>query len=398
MVPNNPRIIIADDSQGLATITRSALELMGRRPRVIEAHTGEDALDEARLRAPDLLITGYKLGSTMTGVMLALQAKREAAAVPVIVIATESDLELDQETLADSPFHYLRRPFVPELFIRALRIALDGPEAVPAAEVPVDALGPVPEVDVDKLRQISAKLMREVGAMSVILSDRNGKVLTYDGAAGYIDRDVLSAGLGPTFASTARILPIVGDQPRVLKYYDGDKFDIFSLAIGLHYFVSLVFDGASGDRALGSVRRWGGTAVNEMLAIVGDAAFAIASPVASLPEVPKAPEPQPAPKHRGRRRTQEMSALKTQSVPSAKKAEAVPAPISPQPPLPVGDPITDFDASILDGLASLDLSQADALFDPARLESLASPLVADADSRISINDAQAQGIIGPLDE
>ncbi len=398
MAPNNPRIVIADDTQGLTTITRSALELMGRRPRLIEAHTGEDALDEARLRTPDLLITAYKLGSTMTGVMLALQAKREAAGLPVIVIATESDLELDQETLTDSPFQYLRRPFVPELFLRALRIALDGPEAVPVAEVQVDPLGPVPEVDVDKLRQISSKLMREVGAMSVVLSDRNGKVLTYDGAAGYIDRDVLSAGLGPTFAGTARILSILGDQPRVLKYYDGDKFDIFSLAIGLHYFVSLVFDGASGDRALGPVRRYGGSAVNEMLAIMSDSAFAIASPVARLPEMSKAPEPKVEAKpHRGRRRTQEIAALKTQSVPMARKAENVPELIRPRPSMPMAAPIVDFDASILDGLASLDLSQADALFDPERLETLASPLVEDADSRISINDAQAQGIIGQLE-
>src|SRR5579859_553271 len=335
MAPNNPRIVIADDTQGLATITRSALELMGRRSRIIEAHTGEDALDEARLRAPDLLITAYKLGSTMTGVMLALQAKREAAGVPIIVIATESDLELDQETLTDSPFQYLRRPFVPELFIRALRISLDGPEAVPVAEVPVDPLGPVPEVEVDKLRQISSKLMREVGAMSVVLSDRNGKVLTYDGAAGYIDRDVLSAGLGPTFAGTARILTILGEQPRVLKYYDGDKFDIFSLAIGLHHFISLVFDGASGDRALGPVRRYGGSAVNEMLTIVGGSAFAVAPPAARSPEPARAPEPKVEAKpHRGRRRTQELAAIKTQSAPIVRKAESVPEPIRPQPPMP----------------------------------------------------------------
>jgi hypothetical protein len=261
----------------------------------------------------------------------------------VIVIATESDLELDQETLTDSPFQYLRRPFVPELFIRALRIALDGPEAVPISEVPVDPLGPVPEVDVDKLRQISSKLMREVGAMSVVLSDRNRKVLTYDRAAGYIDRDVLSAGLGPTFAGTARILTILGDQPRVLKYYDGDKFDIFSLAIGLHHFVSLVFDGASGDRALGPVRRYGSSAVNEMLAIMGSSAFAVAAPVARQPEAYKAPEPRVEAKpHRGRRRTQEMAALKTQSVPLARKAESVPEPIRP-PPMPMAAPIVDFD-------------------------------------------------------
>src|SRR5579859_7352633 len=128
MPPTNPRVIIADDRGGIYEIVHAALELMGRRPRLIDTHTGDDALFELRISSPDLLITAHTLPGTTNGPVLALMAKRELAALPILVIGDEDDPEMDAETLSTSPFVYLRRPFAPEAFIRELRIALDGPE------------------------------------------------------------------------------------------------------------------------------------------------------------------------------------------------------------------------------------------------------------------------------
>ena len=136
MALTNPRIIVVDENQGIINIVRASLDLLGRKPRLIEVHTGDDALDELRLRTPDLLLTAHQLNGSMSGVVLALQAKREIAALPVIVVATETDHEMDEETLAESPFQYLRRPIVPELFIRALRVALDGRKRFPKRTCP----------------------------------------------------------------------------------------------------------------------------------------------------------------------------------------------------------------------------------------------------------------------
>src|SRR5258708_32741809 len=92
-----------------------------------------------------------------------------------------------------------------------------------------DTLGPVPAIDIDKLRPLLFQVMRDVGAMAAVLADRNGKVISYEGAAGYVDRDLLAATLGPSFGTTTRILSRLGEQPRGLKYYTGDKRDLFGL-------------------------------------------------------------------------------------------------------------------------------------------------------------------------
>ncbi|MCC7447576.1 MAG: response regulator [Anaerolineae bacterium] len=398
MAPSNPRIIVVDSNQGLYNIVRAALELLGRRPRLIETFTGDDAMTELRASTPDLLITAHSLSGTTNGPMLALMAKRELAALPVIVLGAENDPEMDDETISQSPYQYLRKPLLPEAFIRAMRIALDGPEAAPREDKPVDMMGPVPIVDNEKLRPVLFKMMREVGAMAAVLADRNGKVLLYEGAAGYVDRDLLASALGPDVGNTAKILPIIGDQPRVLKYYDGDKYDLFTLAVGIHHFVTLIFDDNNGKRALGPVKQVGGNAVNEMLTIIGQVAFS-AKPVAAPPPAP-APVPAKAAEHKsrpGRKTTQETSAAprarqERQTVETPKAA----APAKPSAPArPAAAPIANFDPGLLDALDKLDLSKADDLFSDDKMASI---LAEQEGDKITFEDALMQGIINNVQE
>src|SRR5512142_910585 len=113
MPPTNPRIIIVDEHQGVYDIVRASLELLGRHPRLIETHTSEDALAELRIASPDLLVTAQNLPGDIDGPSLATTAKRELAALPVIVLADARDPEIDADIVAQSLFQYLRRPFPP---------------------------------------------------------------------------------------------------------------------------------------------------------------------------------------------------------------------------------------------------------------------------------------------
>jgi CheY-like chemotaxis protein len=382
MPPTNPRVIIADDRQGLYEIVRAALELMGRRPRLIETHTGDDALFELRVSSPDVLIAAHTLPGTTNGPVLALMAKRELAALPILVIGSENDPEMDDDTLDTSPFVYLRRPFAPEVFIRELRIALDGPEAVPQAAEPVDIMGPVPTIDHERLRPIMFQLMRDVGAMAAVMGDRNGKVTIFEGAAGYFDRETLIAALGTTFGATSKMLTVIGDAPRVLTYYDADKLDVYGLAVGLHFFITLAFDATSkdGKRAIGGVNRYGGAAVNAMLEIIGESAYKVRPPAIAQP-TPGKPETKEEVRERKRktRSTQEARAVKIEPEPEPEKLA----------------PIENFDASILDTFDTVNVDEFADLLDPDKLAASASN---GNSSRISFEDARLQGIIGDNEE
>jgi len=68
-------------------------------------------------------------------------------------------------------------------------------EERPEAQPEID-LGPVPPIDINKIHSLVDDLMRDVGAMCVILADRTGRVMIERGATGYIDREKLSVILG----------------------------------------------------------------------------------------------------------------------------------------------------------------------------------------------------------
>lgn len=397
MAPTNPRIIVVDSSLSLHQVVRAAMELMGRRPRMIETATGEDALAELRISAADLLITAHTLLGTVAGPDLAIAAKRELAGMPVILVANEGDPELDEEILGQGLFQYLRRPFAAEAFLRAVRVAIDGPEAAPK-EAPAEEIVPVPPIDESKISDVMYRLMRDVGAMAIVLADRNGKVLSYSGAAGYVDRDALAAALAPGFSNTLKILPLIGDQPRVLKYYDGERGNLFGLALGLHHYLLLIFDGGAPPAALGNVKRYGFNAVNEMLSIIGSVAFE-ARP--SLPPPKPAESHVTSPKRRTHTQTQEMAAVKAEAdrakradkgeKPERGKAEGSRKTATRTTTAPA---VQSFDPALLEGLENIDLSQADELFDPDRLATVASQ----NGDRISYDDALMQGIIGNIEE
>src|SRR5207244_9931909 len=106
-----------------------------------------------------------------------------------------------------------------------------------------------------------------------------------------------------------KLSPFIVDQPRVLKYYDGEKGDLFGLAVGLHYFIMLIFEGNAPAAALGNVKRFGGNSVNEMLNVIGVEVAFSTKPVPVVPVVAEKAEPAHGGHGVGKRKrgTQEMS-------------------------------------------------------------------------------------------
>lgn len=404
----NPRIIIIDKRQDTFHFVRSAMELLERRPRMVQVSAAEDALVELAGSNFDLLVTAQSLDFNGDGLEVALQAKRATATLPIIILAESTD---DEPSDSDkSLFTYLRRPVMPESLLREIRIALEGPEAVAHQPSQGEAPIPVPEVEYGKLSPKVFELMSEVRAMAAVLATRAGKVIGYEGAAGYIDRDLIAAALGVAFGATIKVMSVIGEQPKLLSYYQGDKRDMFALAVGLHFSVILVFDGAAPTTALAAVRRFGTQTAADMVQIITpEVAYSTKAVISAKPAEP--------PNRRLRRiRTEENATVISpvrptpppEVIPSPRPIEptlqarrAPPAPVPAPAPMPEAKPIANFDASIFDSLGSVDTSSADFLFsaEPITPGPRPDPNNADGDSpRLSFEDAFMQGIIGSIDD
>jgi CheY-like chemotaxis protein len=385
-MPSVPRIVVVDPAYDVARIVRGALTLLNRQHILIEVPTSEDTLEEVRHSEIDLVVTAYQLPGRMHGVDLAQQISHESLGTPVIVLADEGDPQIEAEALAEAPFQYFVRP-VAEPFLRGLRIALDGEVAVEAEEVqatPASSdLGPVPNINIEELRGIIGSLVRDVGAMGAVLADRTGRVLIETGAIGYIDRETLAAILGPSFAHAAQISPLVGGDAWAMQYYDGERLDVFGLALGIHYFMCLIFEG-SNRGAFGAVTMFGRRAADQMIDMLGEAAYAAKKPEPLPPPKEKEPVPAPAPAPAA------PAARPQEEV--AEELAAFEALFDEHPNEPMLEPVADFDPDALFGQA-IDAGLADSLFDENTLSDLAASIAASEGERVGYDEAIDMGIL-----
>jgi DNA-binding response OmpR family regulator len=105
-------ILIADDNRNIRTIVKMDLEFQGY--RVLEATNGQEALDMARDRKPDLVVLDVMM-PLLDGFEVCSRMKKEEATrgIPVIMLTaktTPEDKFLGRESGADE---YITKPFDP---------------------------------------------------------------------------------------------------------------------------------------------------------------------------------------------------------------------------------------------------------------------------------------------
>lgn len=366
------RVVVVDPRHELAGIVRGAVALLARQAVLVEVPGAEEALAEIERGAVDLLVTASSLPGELDGVGLADRVSHLALGTRVIVLAEYDDPRPDPAVLEQAHFQYYVRPAA-EPFLRGIRAALEGLPAASVSELVepgADTLPDVPPVNLHAVRAIVLPLMRDVGAMGVILVDRLGRVLIDEGATGYLDRERLAAVLAPSFARTGQVGELVGGRAWAMHYYDGERLDLYALSLGLHYFLCLLFEG-SNRAAMGAVTVFGRRAAEQIIELMGASAFQIVERAAGL-----------------------TADIETER-------EAVPVPEAADEPLAAAaadalllEPLPDsaFDP---DALFTQDVDErlADRLFDPEALGEMAASFGPDEDEQVDLDTARDLGLL-----
>lgn len=383
-----PRIITVDPTWTLARVVRSALDLLDRPMIQVDVPGATEALAELKQGAT-LLITNYEVDDNTRGFELALLARRESEDTSVIVLGDVDDPEeFDQETAAESPYAYLRRPLDIQKFLRVLMAGLDKTSLVDAmfptamaAPVLNNELGPVPAVDVKAAQSIIDTLRVDLGAMAMLLATRTGEVLLERGAVGLMNREKLTTALLPGVLTTIEARDMLGGQLTGIQFYDGDSFDVFVLTIGLHHFLCAIFDGQSGSRQFGAVNRFGRRAVEDMIALIGASAFFI------QPKAPAPTEDKARKKVQKQRETEEMELV---TLERAEIGGGLAAAVEPAIEEIKFDPIADLD---IDKLFSASDAGADDLFNLDDLEEIVNQNMQNSKGKLDMDTARAIGLI-----
>lgn len=271
-----PRILTVDPYGNIPAQIRAAFELMDRYVTQIDVPSATVALEEFERGGIDAVIAAWEAGDDMQGWELVGRLRDIDASVNVILLGNYGDMDMDEETLEQSPFVYLRRPFdIPQL-LRVLKAALDDDDIFEAMRPPVTAgvqsipdMGPVPKINEERAAQVVDELNRDVNPIATILATREGETVIEQGMTSDIDTRDLARTVVHAILANIDLRDFAGGDTSAMQFFDGDDYDIFLLSVGLHHFLILIFDGTSGTRMLGPVNNYGRKRVRELTEVLG---------------------------------------------------------------------------------------------------------------------------------
>lgn len=111
--PARPLILVVDDDQPILLLMRNLLREFGFEP--VAAGSGEQAIEEARKRTPDLILLDRNMpGMTGDEVLQALRSENALSSVPILIVSGEP-LAPDEVKRLGATGHVLKPFDVPAL-------------------------------------------------------------------------------------------------------------------------------------------------------------------------------------------------------------------------------------------------------------------------------------------
>lgn len=277
-----PRIITVDPTDSIPQQIRSAFSLMDRLVVQIDVPGPTEALEELKRGGIDFVISAWNPGNGIQGWELAAKLKQIDDNIQIMLMGDYDDTELDDEMMEQSPFVYLKRPFdIPQL-INVLQAALDGGDIFAAVNTRPQAtqttkidLGPVPNLNADKVDEIMQGVMFDLNPVAAMVATREGQIVVGRTTMGDVDYDYMASLIGSTASVNINMRDVIGGNLQTMQLFDGSNYDVYVLSVGLHHFLTIVFDGKDGAGKIGAVRRYGNRHAENLIAVMGPAAFLV---------------------------------------------------------------------------------------------------------------------------
>lgn len=280
------KILVVDDHFEMLELLRSMLTIAHPKYQVVGVPSAEEGFLELRRTPYDLLITDVRLPG-ISGFELVRRVQRLRPETPIIMITAYSSGQGKEEAERLGVFRYFQKPLNTDALLAAVKTALHRNEpARVVAEPEAEEKAPAA---LDSAVQSRLRALRsDTGAAEVALVGYDGQIVFHLG--GGLDEE--TARLAPLAAGTMRngltlSEALHNDEPLMIQYQAGSRFDLYTANVGTAYFVMLLFSVRERRGRIGTIWVFAQRAINELKAMLPDVA-----PEAA--EVAAPPEPEPA--------------------------------------------------------------------------------------------------------
>jgi len=217
-------VLVIDDEPQMRRLLRVTLEANGY--HVFDAETGQEGIEQAAQRLPDIILLDLGLPDLDGGAVL--KRIREWSRAPVIIL-TVRDRESDKIAVLDAGADdYVTKPFSPGELLARIRVVLR--RAQPESETAVFRSGPL-EVDLaGRVVKVNGKEVRLTATEYSLLRlfvQHAGKVLTH--------RQILREVWGPNYTEQTHYLRVYMTHLREKLEANPAKPEMFVTEAGIGY-------------------------------------------------------------------------------------------------------------------------------------------------------------------
>jgi len=395
------RVLIVDDSLELGRWLQTALTTMDSQIQATVYPSGEEALLESSRRPVDVLITDIRLAG-ISGLELVRKIRKRYPGIRIIVITGMQDMSLEKQAKELGIDAFFRKPMDIPSFLQAVNACLivENTPAVSSAAQPAPALPSQPlatrletstaptSVAISSLTVLLDGLRKDVGALAVLLLDKEGQVVTKSGAFPDSSFEIRwPEALMETLRASIKISKLLeSPQPRNLIAFQGSAFDLVLSPVGNYALVLALRTGRPILRL--------GLAFEEILNMQKN--LLALAPAQASTGIPREPIPSPLPSHPVRE-LPVAPPLKTGPVappPAAQKA----APVAPPAPKPVDEPPSKEFAALFGGQGGLDTQDVDDFWATAAGAHSSGAGLTPGTDEITYEQARKMGLAPGLDE
>lgn len=231
------RILVVDDTWDILFLLSHSIKRLDPDYEIVTLADGEEALAEIEKKPFDLIIADHMMPS-LTGLELIEAARKISPHTGVILMTAYQAYRMGtdfDETKLDG---YISKPFeLPKILALIERVLSKLTEKAKIEPQSTDKLSETIKTHLKSLHQ-------ETGVEVVLLFNINGEVIYTIGDMNEISSTQLATFITQNFVSASQLNHLFDNTESGFKsiYYEGNKFNIYSLDINGTFFVTLVFD------------------------------------------------------------------------------------------------------------------------------------------------------------
>jgi len=227
------RVLIVDDHREMRTAFKANLEAINGELQVVDVPSGEEALLEAASGPVDLLIADIGLPG-LSGIELFERLKADDPEIRIILVTGQEDEDIRRRIADSEADAFFIKPInIPDFLGTVYRcLGLENPEEA-GSELSLLEHDPLHEQITERIQDLRG----EVGAISVSVLSKDGKIAAQDGTMpDAVYESKVMPRLLDTFQAVNEISGFLGiENPDSSWYFSGIKYDLFWVHVNPSY-------------------------------------------------------------------------------------------------------------------------------------------------------------------